>query len=97
MNKGYTLLELLLVLVIILILTSNAIAAYHRAKNAAKEAKCNSYRRQMELIQSMPEFDYTIDYGEHSDFSSVVDEMVLMYNQCYKCHEPVTDNDWRID
>ena len=97
MNKGYTLLELLLVLVIILILTSNAIAAYHRAKNAANEAKCNSYRRQMELIQSMPEFDYTFDYGEHSDFSSVVDEMVLMYNQCYKCHEPVTDNDWRID
>ena len=38
----------------------------------------------------MPEFDYTFDYGEHSDFSSVVDEMVLMYNQCYKCHEPAT-------
>ena len=90
MNKGYTLLELLLALVIILILTSNAIAAYHKAKNAAKEAQCNSYRRQMELIQSMPEFDYTFDYGEHSDFSSVVDDMVLMYNQCYKCHKPAT-------
>ena len=49
----------------------------------------------METVQSMPEFDYTTQYGEFSDYSSVIDEMVFMYNECFRCHPSVTNNEWQ--
>lgn len=94
-NKGYTLLELLLCITIILILVSNIAGTYYNAKQAAKEVRCKAYRKQMELIQSMPEYDYSRNYGEYSDYTSVVDEMILMYNECYKCHPSANNNVWK--
>ena len=92
--KAFTILELLLTLLIILIIASNSVSNYYEAKKAAKAISCKSYRRQMDLIQSMPEFDYTNNYEEFSDYTSVVDEMVLMYNKCFECHPKVTNNNW---
>ena len=94
MNKGFTLLELLLVIVIIMLIASMSLQSYYQAKKQAEIVRCKTYRKQMETVQSMPEFDYTTQYGEFSDYSSVVDEMVFMYNDCFRCHPSVTNNEW---
>ena len=94
MNKGFTLLELLLVIVIIMLIASMSLQSYYRAKKQAEIVRCKTYRKQMETVQSMPEFDYTTKYGEFSKYSSVVDEMVFMYNECFRCHPSVTNNEW---
>ena len=94
MNKGFTLLELLLVIVIIMLVASMSLQSYYQAKKQAEIVRCKTYRKQMETVQSMPEFDYTTQYEEFSDYSSVVDEMVFMYNECFRCHPSVTNNEW---
>ncbi len=94
MNKGFTLLELLLVIVIIMLIASMSLQSYYQAKKQAEIVRCKTYRKQMETVQSMPEFDYTTQYEEFSDYSSVVDEMVFMYNECFRCHPSVTNNEW---
>ena len=93
MNKGFTLLELLLVIVIIMLIASMSLQSYYQAKKQAEAVRCKTYRKQMETVQSMPEFDYTTKYGEFSKYSSVVDEMVFMYNECFRCHPSVTNNE----
>ena len=95
MNKGFTLLELLLVIVIIMLIASMSLQSYYRAKKQAEIVRCKTYRKQMEIVQSMPEFDYTTQYGEFSKYSSVIDEMVFMYNECFRCHPSVTNNEWQ--
>lgn len=94
MNKGFTLLELLLVIVIIMLIASMSLQSYYQAKKQAEIVRCKTYRKQMETVQSMPEFDYTTQYEEFSDYSSVIDEMVFMYNECFRCHPSVTNNEW---
>ena len=96
MNKsGYSLLELLLTVIIIAMMISTPLQSYHQAKRQAEAVRCKSYRKQMEIVQSMPEFDYTTQYGEFSDYSSVIDEMIFMYNECFRCHPSVTNNEWQ--
>ena len=94
MSKGFTLLELLLVITIIMLIASMSLESYYQAKRRAEAVRCKTYRKQMETVQSMPEFDYTTQYEEFSDYSSVVDEMVFMYNECFRCHPSVTNNEW---
>ena len=94
MNKSsYTLLELLLTITIIALIISMSLQSYYRAKRQAEAVRCKTYRKQMETVQSMPEFDYTTKYGEFSEYTSVVDEMVFMYNECFRCHPSVTNNE----
>ena len=95
MSKGFTLLELLLVITIIMLIASMSLQSYYQAKRQAEAVRCKTYRKQMETVQSMPEFDYTTKYGEFSKYSSVVDEMVFMYNECFRCHPSVTNNEWQ--
>ena len=65
MNKsGYTLLELLLTIVIIALIVSMSLQSYHQAKRQAEAVRCKTYRKQMEIVQSMSEFDYTTKYGD---------------------------------
>ena len=94
MKKGFTVLELLLVIAIIMLIASMSLQSYYQAKKQAEIVRCKTYRKQMETVQSMPEFDYTTQYEEFSDYSSVVDEMVFMYNECFRCHPSVTNNEW---
>jgi prepilin-type N-terminal cleavage/methylation domain-containing protein len=95
MKKGFTVLELLLVIAIIMLIASMSLQSYYQAKRQAEAVRCKTYRKQMETVQSMPEFDYTTKYGEFSEYSSVVDEMVFMYNECFRCHPSVTNNEWQ--
>ena len=95
MKKGFTLLELLLVITIIMLIASMSLQSYYQAKRQAEAVRCKAYRKQMETVQSMPEFDYTTKYGEFSEYTSVVDEMVFMYNECFRCHPSVTNNEWQ--
>ena len=95
MKKGFTVLELLLVITIIMLIASMSLQSYYQAKRQAEAVRCKTYRKQMETVQSMPEFDYTTKYGEFSKYSSVVDEMVFMYNECFRCHPSVTNNEWQ--
>ena len=95
MKKGFTVLELLLVITIIMLIASMSLQSYYQAKRQAEAVRCKTYRKQMETVQSMPEFDYTTKYGEFSEYSSVVDEMVFMYNECFRCHPSVTNNEWQ--
>ena len=92
MKKGFTVLELLLVITIIMLIASMSLQSYYQAKRQAEAVRCKNYRKQMETVQSMPEFDYTTKYGEFSEYTSVVDEMVFMYNECFRCHPSVTNN-----
>ena len=92
MKKGFTVLELLLVIAIIMLIASMSLQSYYQAKRQAEAVRCKTYRKQMEAVQSMPEFDYTTKYGEFSEYTSVVDEMVFMYNECFRCHPSVTNN-----
>ena len=93
MNKGFTLLELLLVITIIMLIASMSSQSYYQAKRQAEAVRCKTYRKQMETVQSMPEFDYTTKYGEFAEYTSVVDEMVFMYNECFRCHPSVTNRE----
>ena len=95
MKKGFTVLELLLVITIIMLIASMSLQSYYQAKKQAEAVRCKTYRKQMETVQSMPEFDYTTKYGEFSEYTSVVDEMVFMYNECFRCHPSVTNNEWQ--
>ena len=95
MKKGFTVLELLLVIAIIMLIASMSLQSYYQAKRQAEAVRCKTYRKQMEAVQSMPEFDYTTKYGEFSEYTSVVDEMVFMYNECFRCHPSVTNNEWQ--
>ena len=95
MKKGFTVLELLLVITIIMLIASMSLQSYYQAKRQAEAVRCKAYRKQMETVQSMPEFDYTTKYGEFSEYTSVVDEMVFMYNECFRCHPSVTNNEWQ--
>ena len=89
-EKGFTVLELLLVIAIIMLIASMSLQSYYQAKKQAEAVRCKTYRKQMETVQSMPEFDYTTKYGEFSEYTSVVDEMVFMYNECFRCHPSVS-------
>ena len=95
MKKGFTVLELLLVITIIMLIASMSLQSYYQAKRQAEAVRCKAYRKQMETVQSMPEFDYATKYGEFSEYTSVVDEMVFMYNECFRCHPSVTNNEWQ--
>ena len=90
MKKGFTVLELLLVITIIMLIASMSLQSYYQAKRQAEAVRCKTYRKQMEAVQSMPEFDYTTKYGEFSEYTSVIDEMVFMYNECFRCHPSVS-------
>ena len=93
MKKGFTVLELLLVIAIIMLIASMSLQSYYQAKRQAEAVRCKTYRKQMEAVQSMPEFDYTTKYGEFSEYTSVIDEMVFMYNECFRCHPSVTNRE----
>jgi Tfp pilus assembly protein PilE len=95
MKKGFTVLELLLVITIIMLIASMSLQSYYQAKRQAEAVRCKTYRKQMEVVQSIPEFDYTTKYGEFSEYTSVIDEMVFMYNECFRCHPSVTNNEWQ--
>jgi len=80
MKKGFTTLELLLVITVIFLLISLSLQAYANAKRQARIAACKVYRKQIETFHEMPEYD--LPTISDSDIKLLVET----YDQCYKCH-----------
>ncbi len=80
MKKGFTVLELLLAITVILLLVSLSLQSYADAQRQARIAACKVYRKQIQTFHEMPEYDLpTIS-------DSDIKLLVKTYDQCYKCH-----------
>ena len=80
MTQGYTLLELLLTITIIALLCALAAQSYANAKRKAQIAACQVYKKQMDTLKSMPEYNNT--YMTPEDINT----LVRTYDRCYECH-----------
>jgi Tfp pilus assembly protein PilE len=80
MKKGFTVLELLLAITVMILLISICLQAYADAKRQARIAACKVYRKQIETFYEMPE--YSLPTISDSDIKF----LVKTYDQCYKCH-----------
>jgi len=84
MKKGYTLIELLTVIVIISILAGMLLHATQKAKQAAQIAECHNYRRQMTIYYYADTIDESDD-TETSYLDLILDHKVIQ-DKCYNCH-----------
>ena len=57
MKQGYTLSELLLTITIIALLCALAVQSYTNAKRRAQIAACQVYKKQIDALKSMPEYN----------------------------------------
>ena len=80
MKKGFTVLELLLTITVILLLVSLSLQSYANAQRQARIAACKVYRKQIETFHEMPEYD--LPTISDSDIRLLIET----YDQCYKCH-----------
>ena len=80
MNLGFTVLELLLAITVIMLLTSLSLQSYANAQRQARVAACKVYRKQVETFHEMPE--YNLPTFSDSDLKL----LVKTYDQCYQCH-----------
>ena len=79
-NKGYTLLELLLTITIIALLTALAVQSYSNAKRKAQIAACQVYKKQVDLLKAMPEYNSVYIHPDD------IHILVKTYDRCYECH-----------
>ena len=80
MNQSFTLLELLLTIAVIALLCSLALQSYANAKRQAQIAACQVYKKQIDTLKSMPEYNNT--YITPEDIMT----LVKTYDRCYECH-----------
>ena len=80
MTQGYTLLELLLTITIIALLCALAAQSYANAKRQAQIAACQVYKKQIDTLKRMPEYNTT--YITPEDIMT----LVKTYDRCYECH-----------
>ncbi len=80
MNLGFTVLELLLAITVIMLLISLSLQSYANAQRQARVAACKVYRKQVETFHEMPE------YNLPSISDSDIKVLVKTYDQCYQCH-----------
>ena len=80
MTQGYTLLELLLTITIIALLCALAAQSYVNAKRQAQIAACQVYKKQIDTLKNMPEYN--------SQYITAEDIKILVktYDRCYECH-----------
>ena len=87
MKNGYTLLELLITLTIILILVGMLLSAVGKAKKAAELAECHNYRRQLIIYYYADEVDQEFSEGEPSyTTQELMLDHELIQDKCYDCH-----------
>ena len=80
MNQSFTLLELLLTVAVIALLCSLSLQSYANAKRQAQIAACQVYKKQIDTLKSMPEYNNT--YITPEDIMT----LVKTYDRCYECH-----------
>ena len=80
MNQSFTLLELLLTITVIALLCSLSLQSYVNAKRQAQIAACQVYKKQMDLLKSMPEYNsFKLELKD-------IETLVKIYDRCYECH-----------
>ena len=84
MKKGYTVIELLTVIVIISILAAMLFHTTQKAKRAAQIAECHNYRRQMTIYY----YADTIDESNESrtSYLDLILDHKVVQDKCYNCH-----------
>ena len=80
MNQSFTLLELLLTITVIAPLCSLSIQSYANAKRQAQIAACQVYKKQIDTLKNMPE--YNSQYITPEDIKT----LVKTYDRCYEFH-----------
>lgn len=80
MKQGYTLLELLLTITIIALLCALAAQSYANAKRQAQIAACQVYKKQIDALKNMPEYNNA--YMTPEDIKT----LAKTYDRCYECH-----------
>jgi len=80
MKKGFTVLELLLTITVIFLLISLSLQTYANAKRQAQIAACQVYKKQIDTLKNMPE--YNSQYITPEDIKT----LVKTYDRCYECH-----------
>ena len=80
MNQSFTLLELLLTIAVIALLCSLALQSYANAKRQAQIAACQVYKKQIDALKAMPEYNNA--YLTPEDIKT----LVKTYDRCYECH-----------
>ena len=84
MKKGFTVLELLLAITVILLLVSLSLQRYANAQRQARIAACKVYRKQIETFHTMPEYDFsTSDPIDRT--TEDIDHLIKAYNHCFDC------------
>tara|TARA_B100000524_G_C23566663_1_gene340317 strand:- start:127 stop:411 length:285 start_codon:yes stop_codon:yes gene_type:complete len=80
MNQSFTLLELLLTITVIALLCGLSIQSYANAKRQAQIAACQVYKKQIDTLKNMPEYN--------SQYITAEDIKILVktYDRCYECH-----------
>ena len=81
MKKGFTVLELLLAITVIFLLISLSLQTYANAKRQAQIAACQVYKKQIDTLKNMPE--YNSAYITPEDIKTLVKRA---YDRCYECH-----------
>ena len=92
-TKGYTLVELLITLSIILILVAILLSALSKSKHAALTAQCHNYRRQLTIYYYVGEDEESGNYNRYlSEIERINVRRELMLDhrviqdKCYNCH-----------
>tara|TARA_R100000008_G_scaffold24680_1_gene13287 strand:+ start:243 stop:518 length:276 start_codon:yes stop_codon:yes gene_type:complete len=80
MNQSFTLLELLLTIAVIALLCSLSLQSYVNAKRKAQIAACQVYKKQIDTLKRMPEYNMTELRPED------IEILVKVYDRCYECH-----------
>ena len=80
MNQSFTLLELLLAIAVIALLCSLSLQSYVNAKRKAQIAACQVYKKQIDTLKRMPEYNMTELRPED------IEILVKVYDRCYECH-----------
>ena len=85
---GWTLVELLIVVVIIGILVAMLSSASANAKFSVRKAECAAYKRQLVLFYYMSEFE-TGEPSPSYTLRPLMDMTLLVTEKCYSCHASV--------
>jgi prepilin-type N-terminal cleavage/methylation domain-containing protein len=86
MRNGYTLIELLVTLTIILILVAMLLTAVSKAKTAAQLAECHNYRRQLVIYYYVDGFDEESEVTPAYTTQELMLDHIDIQNKCYDCH-----------